>query len=313
MNQSALPSPIFVTGATGFIGRPLTQRLLEAGVDVAALVLPGERDDLPAGVRPFVGDITDAQAVRAAVAESRPAALLHLAAVGITQPGLPAAEALRVNVGGTLALLDAARAVGSVRRMVLVGSSYEYGARRCDEGLDPFNSYSASKVAAWAFARAAYNAWRAPVVWMRPFQVYGPGQRPRALIPAALRAALSGEDFQMTAGAQQRDFIFVSDVVAGLIAALTAPHTHIQGQALDLGTGALRTIHEVVAQIWALTAARGQMLAGAIPYRPGEAPAIPADAARTRRLLGWEAKTSLADGLRQTIEPLRRFRKDFGA
>ncbi len=220
--------------------------------------------------------------------------------MGITQPGLPAAEALRVNVGGTLALLDAVRAVGSVRRMVLVGSSYEYGARRCNEGLDPFNSYSASKVAAWAFARAAYNAWRAPVVWMRPFQVYGPGQRSRALVPAAIRAALAGENFQMTAGAQQRDFIFVADVVAGLIAALTAPH--IEGQALDLGTGALRTIHEVVARIWALTEARGQMLAGAIPYRPGEAPAIPADAARTRRLLGWEAETSLADGLRQTIE-----------
>ena len=73
-----------------------------------------------------------------------------------------------------------------VRRVVVIGTSYEYGARRSDDGLDPFNTYSASKVAAWAFARAAYNAWGLPVVSVRPFQVYGPGQRSEALVPAAI-------------------------------------------------------------------------------------------------------------------------------
>ena len=273
--------------------------MLATGADVAALVLPGEEALLPSGVRALPGDVTAADTVARAMAAVRPALIVHLAAVGVTNPGLPFTTACRVNVGGTINVLDAAQQVGTARRIVLVGSSYEYGARRADDGLDPFNAYSASKVAAWAFARAAYNAWGAPVVWVRPFQVYGPGQRDRALIPAAIRAALDGADFRMTAGAQRRDFIFVADVIRGILAAATAPN--VEGRVLDVGTGQLHPIRRVVERIWALAGAQGEILAGALPYRPGEVSAIPADVARTRLLTGWEARVGLDEGLRRTI------------
>jgi len=266
-------------------------------------VLPGEVSQLPDGARAIPGDITIPDSVSQAMAAVRPALIVHLAAVGITNPGLPFTTACHVNVGGTINVLDAAHTISNVQRIVLVGSSYEYGARRTDDGLDPFNAYSAAKVAAWAFARAAYNAWGAPVVWVRPFQVYGPGQREQALIPAAIRTALKREDFRMTAGDQQRDFIFVEDVVQGLLAATAAPG--IEGRTLDLGTGQLQRIRTVVERIWALTGARGHILAGALPYRPGEVPAIPADAERTRRLTGWEARVGLEEGLLNTIEAMR--------
>jgi UDP-glucose 4-epimerase len=293
---------IFLTGATGFIGRRLAKRLVAAGADVAALVLPGETALLPDGVRAFTGDVTIPETVAEAIVAAQPVLIIHLAAVGITNPDLPFTAACDVNVGGVINILDAARHVETVRRIVLVGSSYEYGARCADDGLDPFNAYSASKVAAWAFARAAYNAWGAPVVWMRLFQVYGPGQREQALIPAAIQAALNDEDFRMTAGEQQRDFIFVEDVVEGLLAAATAPA--IEGRTLDVGTGQLHRIRAVVERIWALSGTRGQILAGALPYRPGEVSAIPADVDRTRRLTGWEARMELETGLQKTIEAM---------
>ncbi|MFN2282965.1 MAG: NAD-dependent epimerase/dehydratase family protein [Anaerolineae bacterium] len=296
-------TPIFLTGATGFIGRRLAKRLVAAGADVAALVLPGETALLPDGVRALTGDVTIPETVTEAIATAQPALIIHLAAVGITNPDLPFTAACDVNVGGVINILDAARHVEAVRRIVLVGSSYEYGARRADDGLDPFNAYSASKVAAWAFARAAYNAWGAPVVWMRLFQVYGPGQREKALIPAAIQAALNDEDFRMTAGEQQRDFIFVEDVVEGLLAAATAPG--IEGRALDIGTGQLHRIRAVVERIWALSSARRKILAGALPYRPGEVSAIPADVDRTRRLTGWASQVALETGLQKTIEAMR--------
>ena len=296
-------TPIFLTGATGFIGRRLAECLIAAGADVTALVLPGEADLLPDGVRAIPGDITIPETVTEAIGTTKPGLIIHLAAVGITNPDLPFTAACAVNVGGVINVLDAARQVKTPKRIVLVGSSYEYGARRADDGLDPFNAYSASKVAAWAFARAAYNAWGAPVVWMRLFQVYGPGQREQALIPAAIRAALSGDDFRMTAGEQQRDFVFVEDVVEGLLAAAAAPG--IEGRALDVGTGQLHRIRAIVERIWALSAARGRILAGALPYRPGEVPAIPADIDRTRRLTGWEARTELEEGLQETILAMR--------
>ncbi len=302
------PTRVFLTGATGFIGRRLAAALLQAGCEVAALVLPGEEDLLPAGVRGIVGDVTDAVAVEQALSATRPEVIFHLAAIGTTDTGLPMHEASSVNVGGLIALLDAVRALPSphpegkgegVRRLILIGTSYEYGARRADDGLDPFNPYSASKVAAWAFARAAYNAWGLPVVSVRPFQVYGPDQRREALVPAAILAALNGEDFRMTKGEQQRDFVFVDDIVEGLLAAMVAPG--IEGRVVDLGTGKLTRVLDVVERIWELTEARGRVLAGALPYRPGEVTAIPADVGRTRLLTGWEARVSLDEGLARTI------------
>jgi UDP-glucose 4-epimerase len=296
-------TPIFLTGATGFIGRRLAERLITAGAEVTALVLPSEIDLLPEGVRVIPGDITIPETVTEAIATTQPALIIHLAAIGITNPDLPFTAACAVNVGGVINVLDAARQVEAINRIVLVGSSYEYGARRADDGLDPFNAYSASKVAAWAFARAAYNTWDAPIVWMRLFQVYGPGQREQALIPAAIRAALDGDDFRMTAGEQQRDFVFIEDVIEGVLAAAIAPG--IEGRALDVGTGQLHRIRAAVERIWALSGARGRILAGALPYRPGEVPAIPADVDRTRRLTGWEAQVELATGLQKTIEAMR--------
>ncbi len=279
------------------------RRLIAAGATVSALTLPAEAPLLPSSVRAFVGDITDSAVVGEAMRAAHPAVVIHLAAIGITQPNLPLEVAFRVNVGGTITVLQAARDVG-VQRVVMAGSSYEYGARRSGEGLDPFNAYSASKVAAWACARAAYNAWETPVVWLRLFQVYGPGQRNAALIPAAIHAALCGVNFPMTAGEQQRDFIFVDDVVDGFLMALTAPH--IEGETFDLGTETLHRVRDVVALIWQLTEARGQVQLGALPYRPGEVPAIPADVTRTHRMLGWQAQVTLEEGLQRTIEEMRK-------
>jgi UDP-glucose 4-epimerase len=303
MHQSSYPLPVFLTGATGFIGRRLTQALLDLGYTVSALVLPRDASALPEEVRVYPGDVTDSGVLSDAVADAKPVIVFHLAAIGMTNPFLPMIEACRVNVDGVINILDAVHSAGCVQRVVLVGSSYEYGARRSDDELDPFNPYSASKVAAWAFARAAYNASGIPIVWVRPFQVFGPGQHAKALVPAAILAAIHQEDFPMTRGEQQRDFIFVNDVVEGLLAAGRVPD--IEGRVLDLGSGKLHSVRQVVERIWVLSDAGGQVLAGALPYRPGEVPAIPANVQRTRMLTGWEASTPLDEGLILTIDALR--------
>ncbi len=305
--QARSPQPlssVLISGATGFIGKHLVAALQRTRCDIAILLLPGEEAGAWEGVRPVFGDITNADGLCDAVQSVAPEFVFHLAAVGTANPNLPMQEACRVNVGGSINLLEAVRATPSVRRVVMVGTSYEYGARGTDDGLDPFNAYSASKVAAWAFARAAYTTWGIPTTYVRPFQVYGPGQRSEALIPAAIAAALRHEDFPMTRGEQQRDFVFVDDVAAGLIVAAQAPG--IEGRVLDLGFGELHTVREVVERIWAMTAARGTILAGALSYRPGEVSAIPANVQRTRLLTGWEAKVSLSQGLDMTIEAVRQ-------
>ncbi len=306
VTQKELPAGerILITGATGFIGRYLTGRLVEAGAEVWTTGLPDEQP--PSGTTCHLSlDVRDADAVRAVVAEAAPQVVFHLAAVGVTDPGVDPALALAVNGGGTVHLLEALRE-WDVRRIVLVGTCYEYGAREAIEGLDPFNAYAASKVAAWAFGRMYWRAHGLPVVTVRPFQVYGPGQPMHTLIPAAIRAALTGEDFPMTPGEQERDFVYVEDVVEGMLAAATAPD--IEGQSLDLGTGQAHAVREVVERIWALTGARGRILAGALPYRAGEVMHLVADADRTARLTGWRARVGLEEGLRRTIGWAREVR-----
>ena len=307
---SRVPGPVswagrrtLVTGVTGFVGQRLARRLVETRAEVWAGVCPGEAPQriaaLPSQAECISLDMQDVESVRRVVGKAAPDVVFHLAAVGVTDPSVEPALALTVNVGGLVHLLEALRG-RDVERIVLVGTCYEYGAREALEGLDPFNAYAASKVAAWAFGRMCWRAHGLPIVTVRPFQVYGPGQPAHTLVPAAIRAAMAGNDFPMTLGEQQRDFVYVDDVVDGMLAAAEAPE--IEGHSLDLGTGRVHSVLQVVERIWAMTGARGRILAGALPYRPGAVMRLVADADRTARLTGWRARVALEEGLRRTIE-----------
>jgi nucleoside-diphosphate-sugar epimerase len=205
-----------------------------------------------------------------------------------------------VAVGQAFQPVAVGRAFQPVARVVLAGTCHEYGARETVEGLDPFSTYAASKVAAWAFGRMYWRAYGLPVVTVRPFQIYGPGQPAHTLVPAAVRAALAGEDFPMTPGGQERDFIYVDDVVEGMLAAAAAPG--VEGQSLDLGTGQAHTVRHVVERIWELAGGKGRILPGALPYRPAEVMRLVADADRTAALIGWRARIGLEEGLCRIIE-----------
>jgi UDP-glucose 4-epimerase len=293
--------PILITGATGFLGQHLTRRLVDLGAPVTVALCaedgPAQTATLPATVYRRDGDVRNYGQMRRLVEAAAPEILFHLAAVGVNDPFISEEMALRVNLHGTLNALRAVQRTGiQIQRVIVAGTSYEYGP---SGELDPGNVYAASKVAAWAFCRMYYRAHGVPVIVARPFNVYGPGQNHRSLIPSAIRAALSGQDFPMTPGEQRRDFIYVDDVIEGFLALATA--AGVEGHSLDLGTGQATPVREVVEQVFALCGSTGRPQAGALPYRPGVVWELAADARCTQELTGWAAQIGLEDGLRRTI------------
>lgn len=280
---------LLVTGATGFIGRRLVPAAQAAGHEVILLLREQYQDGraLPAllsGLTAFYADLRDAEATRRAVDAAAPEAVLHLAAAGVTDPFLPAEEAVTHNVLGTIHLLEASAPTAS--RMVVARTPGE---------REALNVYAASKAAAWQFCRMAVRTRGLPIVGAMIFQAYGPGQAAHNLIPAAMAAARAGADFKMTPGSQVRDWIYVDDVVEGLLAALCRPVP--AGATVELGTGVGTSVAAVVQRIYALCGSGGRPLPGALPLRPGESSQQIADAQATCASLGWQAKTSLDDGL----------------
>ena len=288
-----------VTGGTGFVGAHLVRRLIAGAAQVSLFARESARldalADLAGRFKRYDVDVRNGPTVRRAMDKARPEVVFHLAAAGVTDPFLPLEQALRVNVAGTVNVIQSAR---GARRIVYVGSCYELGERPPD-GIDPISTYAASKAAAWAFARMLYRTEGAPVVGVRPFQVYGPGQPVKSVLCAALSSARRGQDFPMTAGEQVRDWVYVDDVVEGLLAACVA--NGVEGDVFHLGTGCGYALRDIVERVFALVGGNARPLIGALPYRPGEVMRLVADTAPSAERLGWRARTALDEGLQRLV------------
>jgi UDP-glucose 4-epimerase len=289
---------VLVTGGTGFIGRFLISQLLQRPETAVTLLLRETRSGQPLPsplnqLRPqyniVYADLRNYNLTVRAVREAEPDAVIHLAAAGATDPFLAVETAVRHNLTGTVNLIRACfeKQVG-VEQVIVARTPGE---------LLGINTYAASKAAAWEFCRmyARTQAW--PIHGGMIFQAYGPGQPDHLFIPAALRAALAGQDFPMTAGTQVRDWIYVEDVAAGLTAMLGTPLP--PATTLDIGTGIATSLIDVANLIYQTANRGGQPLPGTLPSRSGEDPAQIADSAQTHTLIDWQAAIPLAEGIKK--------------
>ena len=301
---------VLITGGAGFIGRRLTLALARAGADVTLVELPSA--DLSPLYRVLAADavtaahvhhhpldICDRDALKTLVSRVAPAYVFHLAAVGVTDPFIDLDLALSVNLFGAIRLFQACfdrpPAETPPIRLVHTGTPYEYG----ESGREPYplNPYGASKAAAFALARMFQRTRNWPIVTVRPFQVYGPGQPEPALIPAALRAARADEPFRMTGGEQERDFVYVDDVVRGYLRAASLGR---DGQSYDLGWGQTHMLRHVITRLYRLVGTVAAPNFGALPYRPGEVRRLQADPHTADQDLAWHPVIPLDRGLALT-------------
>lgn len=309
---------VLVTGAGGFIGSHLTEELVRAGAEVRAFVHYNARNDwgslelVDPEVRDAIevvsGEVQDPFSVASAVAGRE--VVFHLAAlIGIPYSYVAPGSYVDTNVTGTLNVLEAARH-GRVERMVHTSTSETYGTAQytpIDEAhpLQGQSPYSASKIGADKLAESYWRSFATPVATLRPFNTFGPRQSLRAVIPTIVSQAMSGDTVRLGSLTPVRDFTYVKDTARAFMA--VASHEAALGQTLNAGNGKGITIGDLAELILDIMGSDAKVVADDARVRPeaSEVFELLADASALREATGWEPRTSLGDGLEQTVTFVR--------
>ncbi|MDQ3070927.1 MAG: GDP-mannose 4,6-dehydratase [Acidobacteriota bacterium] len=317
---------VLVTGAAGFIGSHVTERLVREGARVKALVRYrgdgtwGWLDQSPVrgDIEVLAGDLQDADVVRRAAGGCE--TIFHLGAlIAIPYSYVAPRSYVTTNVEGTLNVLEAARAAGGAR-VIHTSTSEVYGTPDSvpiteSHALKAQSPYSASKIGADKIAESYFATWGLPVVILRPFNTYGPRQSARAVLPTILSQLLAGAE-RLTLGAlsPRRDLTYVLDTVDGFIRAAVTPEA--AGQTIQLGTGTDVSIEELAKLCMKVTGRDVPIDCDEQRLRPAgsEVERLLSRPARAAEVLGWRPTTSLEDGLSATaawVEAnLRSFKPD---
>lgn len=309
---------IFISGGAGFIGSLLIERLVDDNEITAfddlsrnALEHRGDLRSRP-NLRLVQGDVLDAAAVREAIAGHD--LVVHCAAIaGIDTVGRSPVRTMKVNMSGSLHVLEAAHEIGSVERVVCFSTSEVFGSRAFNvseadgasvgEPGEPRWTYAVSKLAEEHLAAAFHHEHGLATTVLRPFNVYGPAQVGEGAIRNFVDRALRGADLLVRRpGNQIRSWCFVDDMVDAVLLALVRPEA--VGQAFNIGNErtAITTIE------LARTVVRLSGSSSDVRYVEASGPDVEVRIPRTdkaRDLLGFDAAVDLEEGIRRTIEWVR--------
>ncbi len=307
---------VLITGGAGFIGHHLAIAWRRRGAEVVVLdnFRTGRRANIAAvraatgeaGFTLVEGSITDPEAVARAMEGCT--VVHHLAAqVSVPESVERPRECVDINVNGLLTVLDAAKARG-VSRVVFSSSAAVYGddprsPKTEDMAPSPKSPYGITKLDGEYYLRMYAELHGVPAVSLRYFNVFGPRQDPRsvyaAAVPIFIERARSGRAITVFGdGAQTRDFVYVEDVAAANILAATHPDAG-RGEVFNVAQGGVTTIADLARTIVALTGSSSPIEFA--PERPGDIRHSRADISRIRAQLGFDPKTSLAEGLRHSL------------
>ncbi len=308
---------VLITGAGGFIGSHLCEALVDEGYEVRAMVRYNSKNlwgwleysDIKNEIEVINGDIRDFDFVQKSLKDIK--ILFHLAAmISIPYSYQVQQSFVDVNIKGTLNLLQASLTNG-VEKFIHTSTSEVYGTAQyvpIDENhpINPQSPYSATKAGADYLAMSFYKSFGLPVIILRPFNVYGPRQSARAIIPTIITQILSGKK-RINLGTiyPTRDFTYVKDTVKGFV--LAEKSDNIFGKTVNIGSNFEISIEKLAYDIAKLMGENVELMSDEERKRPdkSEVERLWAENKLAKELLGWSQSYSLQNGLKDTIKWFR--------
>jgi len=316
MSMNWTTKKLLITGAGGFIGSHLVERLVGLGATTRAFVRYNSRNNwgllelLPGDklkeIEIIPGDLRDSHAVRDAARDAD--MIFHLGSlIAIPYSYIHPREAIETNIMGTLNILMAARENG-IEKVIHTSTSEVYGTAQyvpIDEKhpLQGQSPYSASKTGADMIAESFYRSFNVPVATIRPFNTYGPRQSARAVIPTIISQALTGEQVRLGSLHPTRDYTYVDDVVEAFIKVAESPKSI--GKVINIGSNFEMSIGDIAKKILSIIGKDNiAIVTDERRIRPekSEVERLWCDNTRAKNILGWQPGTSFDTGLRKTIK-----------
>lgn len=293
---------VLITGANGFIGRKLVNALV--GKSGGLFLLDLHKMDTPPDALSFEGDLMNPGFISDVVNRHRPQIVFHLAAFkDRTSQFTDLYKAVNVNLVGSLNLFGALRQVDCLESVIVMGTAEEYGANKVPfserQREEPVSAYSFSKTCLSHLCGLLHKLYRMPAIVLRPTVAYGPGQEQDMFLPSLIISLLKGKPFEMTAGKQRRDFLYIDDLVRALLLLPTSAAS--AGKIINIGTGSSIVLGELARKVQKIIGKNDMVILGARDYRPGEIMEYSISLTSVRRLIDWMPAVSLEEGLNRTI------------
>lgn len=294
---------ILITGASGFVGSHLCRKLGDKGAEIHGISRSAQANN-SSYLKWWQADLGDIVQVRNLFSTIQPDVVFHLASVVTGRHELKLVlPTFHGNLTSTVNLLTAATEFGGCYRIVLASSLEEPELQ--EAGAIPYSPYGAAKWASSSYGRMFHALYKTPVAIARLFMIYGPAQPDiNKLIPYVTLSLLQGKVPKVTSGKRAIDWVYINDVIEGLVALIQVPNT--EGCTVDLGSGEFVPIHDIVSHLVSLVGSKLEPLYGALPDRPPE-PIRTANTDLAYKILGWKPKTSLETGLQKTINWYKKY------
>lgn len=301
---------VLITGASGFIGSHMVQRMVRENADVSILTRETSDlwriDEVLKDICIYKVDLRDAELVDKYVKQVKPEYVFHMGAYGVDARQRGVLEAVNTNIVGTINLLTSSASAGC-RKFINTGSCAEYGDKTEiiseDATLCPLSIYGSTKASAVIIAHQMAHDRDIDIITLRSFGVFGENEGSHKFFPYLILSALKNREVNLTLCEQYRDYCYIENIMDAFV--LAAQNQSVRNELYNIGSGVVHKMKHFVDLVYSHMGVAKKPNYGAVPYRENEMWRQQADVNKIKKELGWEPKIGLEEGVIRTIDWFR--------